>query len=195
MNRCNKSLVAFRILCLVVISGFVLGGCVSGGRLSPPGPPDHQVLALYRPESDTPKADYYLIQTKTGLGLLEKPAKGRDALATTHWRTHAGDHFAIWIGFLSRQGGAFEFVIPLDRTQPGKRFYYPPETYSLIQMDGIERPVPINRANHPPLKLIPVGLAKPVSNPEGWPEDWPTRQTPMLTSKHTEPIRPHTTSA
>lgn len=138
----------------------VLSGCVSGGILNSRKTPPYEVLAHYRPESGGPAAEYYLVKTEKGLGLLEKDQSGNQALATTHWQAHDGDHFAIWGSFLSRQVAAFEYVVPFDRLQAAKRFAYAAGNYSIVRMDGIDRPVPVNPASHSPVQLIPVPLGE-----------------------------------
>lgn len=149
-----------RVICIGAVVALLLSGCVSGGGLTPRKASDYKVLMYYRPEPGGPNADYYLIETEKGPAVLEQEQGDSGALADLHWRASDGDHFAIWISFLSRQGGAFEYVIPFDRTQPAKRFVYPAGSYTLMEMDGIERPVALNPARHPPLRLIPIPTAE-----------------------------------
>jgi hypothetical protein len=116
-----------------------------------------KTLATYRPERNGPNATYYLVETENGLGILEKENKGSvTTTATTHWRATDGDHFALWVEFLSRQGGAIEYIIPFDRSQPAWRFAYPTGTYTILTMDSVTRPVPLNPKAQMPVRLIPV---------------------------------------
>jgi len=146
---------ASRVVCIGAVT-LLLSGCISGGGFTPSKASDYKILVSYRPAQGGPNADYYLVQTEKGLAVLERDPGGSSALANLHWRASDGDHFALWISFLSRQGGAFEYVIPFDRTQPAKRFVYPAGSYTIIDMDGIERPVPVNPTSQTPAFLIPV---------------------------------------
>jgi hypothetical protein len=138
------------------VAALFLSGCVSGGNLTPARTESQRPLVTYRPEGHSPDATYYLVETAKGLGMLEKAEGHSAALATTHWRGTDGDHFALWVEFLSRQGGAFEYVVPFDRSQPALRFVYPAGTYTILEMDSITRPVPLIPQTHPPVRLIPA---------------------------------------
>lgn len=138
------------------VAAVILSGCISGGNLSA-GSTEHQrVLVTYQTEPNIPNTSYYLVETENGLGMLEKEEGQSASLATTHWRMSDGDHFSLWIEFLSRQGGAFEYIVPFDRSQPAWRFYYPAGTYTILEMDSVSRPVPLNPKAQTPVRLIPV---------------------------------------
>ena len=138
-----------------------LTGCIGGGAFVPRDTVALKVLAAYRPEvGQGPHADYYLVQTDYGLAFLEKVQNGQSALATAHWQETDGDHFALWIQFLSRQGGAIEYVVPCERTKDVRRYFYPAGTYVKTNLNGVTRPVPNNREVHTPVRLIPVDMSR-----------------------------------
>jgi len=63
---------------------------------------DYKIIVRYRPAEGGPKTDYYLVRTEKGLAVLERDQGGSSALANLHCRASDGDHFALWISFLSR---------------------------------------------------------------------------------------------
>jgi hypothetical protein len=112
---------ASRVVCIGAVA-LLLSGCISGGGFTPSKASDYKILVRYRPAQGGPNADYYLVQTEKGLAVLERDPGGSSALANLHWRASDGDHFALWISFLSRQGGAFEYVNPIQPHSASQTF-------------------------------------------------------------------------
>lgn len=147
----------FRGMFIVAVAVLILSGCISGGSLNLGKASGYnKTLVSYRLEHGGSNVNYCLVETEKGLAFLEQEQGGNSTLANLHWRDSDGDHFAVWISFLSRQGGAVEYIIPFDRTQPAKRFHYPVGSYTIIDMNGIERPIAVDPARQSPVRLIPV---------------------------------------
>ena len=119
-----------------------LSGCASaflgGGRFVAASEP-LQVLVTYRAEGTVPpNTDYLLVRGPEGEAILERSADGSGTLALTHWSTDEGDHYACWV----RTAGAYDYLVPKDRSQPAKRFFYPKGTYQGMEENGVTKIVP-----------------------------------------------------
>ena len=108
----------FRGMLIVAVAVLILSGCISGGSLNL-----GKGIGLQQDTRDPTglehggsNVNYCLVETEKGLAFLEQEQGGNSTLANLHWRDSDGDHFAVWISFLSRQGGAVEYIIPFDRT-------------------------------------------------------------------------------
>ena len=139
---------------LPIILLLVIVGCASmfmnGGTLVDE---DYQpvIVVKYKAEGTVPSGvDYLLVRTETGEAIFERSLDGSGALFQTHWEDENGDHFAAWVSTKH----AYEVVVPKDRTQPAKKFVYPAGYYSVVQKNGIERPVPTYEIE-PVATLIP----------------------------------------
>jgi hypothetical protein len=140
---------------LVIICLFLVSGCASmfiaGGSLVPAGYKPQNILVTYRAEGTVPAGvRYLLVQTEKGPGILERSPDGSGTLFQTTWRDDQGDHFAGWV--VTSHG--YEFVVPLDRSKPAKKYVYPKGFYSTKEINGISRPVPTT-AMDPVAQLIP----------------------------------------
>jgi hypothetical protein len=143
-----------KVLVFFVILFFILG-CASafmkGGSLVKAGYQTKKVIVSYRAEGIVPQGvKYLLIETETGQAIFEKSPDGSGALFQTRWRDDKGDHFAGWVA----TSHGYEFIVPVDRTKEAKRFVYPAKTYTIKEIDGIARPVPLSPIE-PVARLIP----------------------------------------
>ena len=143
-----------KVFILFVIVFFALG-CASafmkGGSLVRAGYQAKKVIVSYRAEGIVPQGvKYLLIETGTGQAIFEKSADGSGALFETRWRDDKGDHFAGWVA----TSHGYEFIVPVDRAKEAKRFVYPAKTYTVKEISGIWRPVPLSPVE-PVARLIP----------------------------------------
>ena len=97
-----------------------------------------------------PNTSYHLVKTEKGEAIFERSADGSGALIETHWKKDGADHYAMWV----RRSHAYEYVMPEDRTKPGKKYLYPAGFYQLETIDGVERAVPVTPVD-PVATLIP----------------------------------------
>ena len=139
----------------VIICLFLVVGCASmfigGGALVPAGYKPQSVLVTYRAEGTVPAGvRYMLVQTEKGSAIFERSPDGSGTLFQTIWRDEQGDHFAGWV--VTSHG--YEFIVPLDRSKPAKKYVYPSGYYSVKEINGISRPVPAT-AMEPVAQLIP----------------------------------------
>ena len=124
---------------------------MKGGSLVKAGYQAKKVIVSYRAEGIVPQGvKYLLIETETGQAIFEKSPDGSGALFQTRWRDDKGDHFAGWVA----TSHGYEFIVPVDRTKEAKRFVYPAKTYTIKEIDGIARPVPLSPIE-PVARLIP----------------------------------------
>jgi hypothetical protein len=77
---------------------------------------------------------YYLADGEEGLVLYEFDAEEQGAEIFNHWTDAAGDHFFTYVA----SSHAYEFVIPKDRTKPGRRKVFPKETYETSEDEQTE---------------------------------------------------------
>jgi hypothetical protein len=110
------------------------------------------VLVTYEAEGTVPAGvTYHLVRTASGQeGLFEQGADGSGTVFTNQWRDGGEDHFFGWVG--SSHG--YEFVIPVDRSKPGRKYVYPAGYFSVNDSDGIQRP-------ECPVELDPVATLTP----------------------------------
>jgi len=140
-------------VCFVIL--FFILGCASafmkGGSLVKAGYQTKKVIVSYRAEGVVPQGvKYLLIETETGQAIFEKSPDGSGALFQTRWRDDKGDHFAGWVA----TSHGYEFIVPVDRAKEAKKFVYPAKTYTIKEIGGILRPVPLN-PTEPVARLIP----------------------------------------
>ena len=145
----NKNLFYF-VLPLLLATGcaswFMNGGALVDEDYYP------YVIVNYDAEGTVPVGvKYFLVGTEDGEAIFERSLDGSGALFLNHWEDEEGDHFAGWV---SKRHG-YEFVVPKDRTQPAKKFVYPAGYYTILEINGIERPVPVTEIE-PVATLIPV---------------------------------------
>lgn len=96
-------------------------------------------------------ATYQLVRTASGAeGIFERSADGSGTVITNRWRAEDGDHFFCWVG--SSHG--YEYVVPLDRAEPVRKYVYPAGYYSVDVQDGVQRP-------ECPVELDPVATLTP----------------------------------
>lgn len=131
-------------------------GCIHGGRFASNSLEGKRIVAAYRAEErPESRREYYLLETADGPALLERVPRGVSSLIKNHWREGENDHFALWGEFLDSRVPAFEFVLPVDRTKKGKAFIYPEGTYSILKIDGRNRPATAIPNPSPTFWLIP----------------------------------------
>ncbi len=133
----------------------VLAGCASmfiqGGALVDKGYNPQKVLVSYKAEGTVPQGvEYQLVQTDKGEALFERSADGSGVLFLNRWQDEKGDHFAGWV---SRSHG-YEYLVPRDRSAKGQKFVYPAGFYTIKEIGGIERPVPVVQVD-PVAVLVP----------------------------------------
>lgn len=146
----SKTAVGLAVLALV-LSTACASMFMKGGSLAPAGYQPQKALVTYRAEGTVPPGiSYLLVQTEKGEALFERSADGSGALFETRWTDDKGDHFAGWVA----TSHAYEFVVPKDRKQAAKRYVYPASFYTLQNIGGLERPVPV-AAVDPVATLIP----------------------------------------
>jgi hypothetical protein len=148
-----------------MIPGFVLAGLVGcslaihGGTLVSKGSSSiTEYLVNYQSKGTVPNGTtYHLVRTPRGLAMFEKESRGGGALFENHWTAPDGDHFVAWIylpnGGSSRHG--YEFIVPNNRSKEALRYVYPWGTYTVQNINGVERPVPMNPVE-PVTRLIPT---------------------------------------
>lgn len=139
---------------VILVSLFLIAGCASafmkGGSLAPRGY-RADVLIDYKAEGTVPAGvTYHLVKTKKGEAMFERSSDGSGALFETRWRDSAGDHFAGWVA----TSHGYEYVVPLDRSKPAKKYVYPAGYYNLKTINGVTRPVPVTRMD-PVATLFP----------------------------------------
>ncbi len=144
-----RNLFIFIVFLLLVMVGcaswFMNGGALVDEDYYP------NVIVNYDAEGTVPAGvNYLLVRTENGEAVFERSLDGSGVLFQTHWEDNDGDHFAGWV---SKSHG-YEFVVPKDRTQPAKKYIYPAGYYSLLEKDGITRPVPVVEID-PVATLIP----------------------------------------
>ncbi len=150
-----KSAIALTAFLAAVMSSgctsMALSMVVNGGEIVPASYKPVKQLVAYRAEGPVPpKAEYSLVETQKGPFMLERTPEG-GFLFQIHWRDEMGDHYAASL----KGGGAWEFIVPLDRSKNAVRLDYPHGTYSLVDMDGKKRPVALPSANVVQTLLIP----------------------------------------
>jgi hypothetical protein len=125
---------------------FMEGGSLVSANYKP-----QKILVTYGTEGTVPPGvTYLLIETDRGMAIFERSQDGSGTLFHTHWRDQQGDHFAGWVA----TSHGYEFILPLDRSQPAKKFVYPKGYYSVTEIDGVSRPVPMTQMD-PVARLIP----------------------------------------
>lgn len=145
--RCDLLLTTLLVLLATV------SGCSSSHGVRTLGAAEAPaVVVRFRPEGVTPLgAAYVLVETDTGLAMLEQVEDGPAVLYTNYWKTAEDHHFAAW-----HDGGhAVEFIVPEDLTFPGHRYVYPNGAYRIETIDKQERPVPIGEES-PVTMLVPL---------------------------------------
>jgi len=122
-----------------------------GGKLVDRGD-SLKTLVQYRTEGAAPAGvQYSLVTGEDGQpALFERSADGSGALIHNRWTENGEDHFFCWVG--SSHG--YEYVIPLDRTKPGRKYLYPFGYFTTEVVGGIEKPRPV-AAVDPVASLIP----------------------------------------
>lgn len=123
-------------------------GCMHGGKIV------KQDLATksqdnYRLESckvvatgvkmETPEATYHLIKEEGQVSLFERGPDGTGTLIQNRWTGSDGDHYFGWVTGMGIAAG-WEFVIPEDKSQSGKRLAFESVRYDK-KSDGSIRPV------------------------------------------------------
>ena len=141
--------------CSVMIAFLLVTGCaamfIEGGSLVSAGYEPQKILVTYRAEGIVPPGvTYLLVESDRGPAIFERSEDGSGTLLRTHWRDQQGDHFAGWV--VTSHG--YEYIVPLDRSKPAKKFVYPKGYYSVKGIDGVSRPVPATQMD-PVAKLIP----------------------------------------
>lgn len=138
-------------------SMFLKGGILVDSEFKP------KVLVKYTAEGQVPEgAKYSLVRFEGAVGILERTSDGTGAFFSNHWRTANEDHYAGWVA----TSHGYEFVIPVDRSQPGKKYVYPAGTYEVETIQDVDRPVPAAFVA-PVAKLIPIGQERaPAPAPE-----------------------------
>ena len=140
----------FIMICLLLAVGCA-SMFISGGSLVPAGFKPQNILITYRAEGTVPPGvGYQLVQTEKGTAILERSPDGSGTLFQTSWRDEQGEHFAGWV----KTSHGYEFVVPLDRSKPAKKYVYPKGFYSIQEINGISRPVPTTTME-PVARLIP----------------------------------------
>ncbi len=140
----------------VWLLGFLLlFGCASmfmkGGDLAPRGYKPQKVLAAYKAEGAVPQGvEYLLIETEKGPAIFERSPDGSGALFLTRWKDERGDHFAGWVA----TSHGYEFVKLGDGSGKVEKYVYPKGYYSVKEIGGISRPVPVVKVD-PVAMLIP----------------------------------------
>ncbi|OGW34849.1 MAG: hypothetical protein A2010_01135 [Nitrospirae bacterium GWD2_57_9] len=138
----------------LLVAVVFLSGCASmfikGGDLVKAGyKPD--ILVSYRAEGTVPQGvDYLLVKTETGPAVFERSPDGSGVLFLTRWQDGQDDHFAGWVA----NSHGYEYVIPADRSGNGRKYVYPAGFYSIKEIGGIARPVPVVQVD-PVATLIP----------------------------------------
>jgi len=151
----RKSSVSKAAAGLAVLALVLSAACASmfmkGGSLVMVGYQPQEVLVTYRAEGTVPPgATYLLVRTEKGEAMFERSVDGSGALFETRWTDDKGDHFAGWVA----TSHAYEFVVPKDRMQAAKRYVYPDGFYTLQNVGGQERPVPVTAVD-PVATLVP----------------------------------------
>ncbi len=126
-NRCFAGLLSL-ILCIGFFMGCAstLSLVIQGGTAVEEDYQPVEILVSYRADGVVPEnAKYFLVETDTGLAIWEKIEGEMGALIQAYRRTNQGEHFSAW----SPGQPAAEFVVPLDRSQPAKRYVYPVGKY------------------------------------------------------------------
>lgn len=102
-------------------SAFMKGGALVGAGYQP-----LKILVRYRAEGTVPpNVTYQLVESERGETIFERSADGSGTLFLLRWQDAEGDHFGGWVA----KSHGYEFVIPRDRRQNGKKFFYPVGTY------------------------------------------------------------------
>lgn len=147
----NRILFYFCLLSAVLITGF---GCVSGGKItstleSP------AILVSY--VQLNPNIRIYLIRTKSSLAILERSEESGtpDTIIEHGWDDKKGHHFVIWGDVLGALTPAFEYTVPYDLEQPALRQVYSSGSYTILEIDGVRRPVPFKKPVFPGIQLRP----------------------------------------
>jgi hypothetical protein len=112
--------------CLTLLLGACASAFMKGGALVGAGYQPLEVIVTYKAEGTVPpNVVYQLVDTERGEALFEKSLDGSGTLFLLRWEDKDGDHFGGWV---ARSHG-YEFVIPKDRRQNAKKFFYPVGTY------------------------------------------------------------------
>lgn len=87
--------------------------------------------------------EYSLVETERGPGLLEwDEQRGKGFVSHFAWKDERGSHYVWWVGALGRDAGsAGECVIPDDRSQPIPCYIHGPGSYTVVEVNGVTKPV------------------------------------------------------
>jgi hypothetical protein len=131
---------------VVCLSAVALCGCAGWfmvGSQSSSGVPA-KAAATYKVPTCTVVADgstiggpatqtYYLEEGAGALVLHELDGRGSGAAITNHWADDAGDHFLTYV----KTSHGWEYLVPVDRSQPGTRLAYQEGTFHVDRVDGV----------------------------------------------------------
>lgn len=150
MRHLVRAILLAGLLCNAgCVSWFIHGGKIVDAGYSP------DVLVDYTIEGTVPPGvSYHLVLTAEGDGMFERSADGSGTIITNKWQEGDNDHFFCWVG--SSHG--FEYIMPIDRTQPGHKKLYPKGFYSVRNEGGIEKPNPV-------APVDPVATLTPILRP------------------------------
>lgn len=146
----------------VALTGALCGCTVlHGGRLISGSEDGYPVLSEYRALDGPTHSIIRLVGTGGGPALLVRDSASKPALCIPQaWEDVEGRHFVIWResriwwpGLLGAEMNGLEFVIPADPSRPGKVVGYPAGGYSIVEADGIQRPVR-SGVDQPPLSVL-----------------------------------------
>jgi hypothetical protein len=153
--------------CLMIVMGlfsiFAISSCfpyasalLIGGKVVKEYVP-RKILVAYEPQGPAPPgAQFYLIETDSGLAFYTKDPTG-GIICEKHWVEGSADYFAAaWFG----NGPAFIFKVPMDRTQNAERYVYENLTYKGTPGDRM-RPMPVKPKEKPDTLLIPKNIYDP----------------------------------
>lgn len=163
-----------------VFVGLLVSGCASmmagGGRMAG-RKTEPTILVNYRVEGPAPDgATYHLVQTERGPCMWERSSDGSGFFFETHWADQNADHYAGWIKGSTKHSNAYEFVIPRDRAAEARKYVYLAGTFSVMTIDGLKRPVPVDPEVKLTVRLVPVSEQQASSaqttpaNPPSWVE-------------------------
>ena len=141
-----------------VVFGFLalyVSGCASafmkGGQLVGAGYQPQKLLITYKAEGTVPPGVVYqLVETERGEAIFEKSPDGSGTLFLLRWKDDAGDHFGGWVA----TSHGYEFVVPFDRKQNAKKYFYYAGTYRYEKFGEGGRLVPMAKTD-PVATLIP----------------------------------------
>ncbi|MEW5847847.1 MAG: hypothetical protein AB2A00_03495 [Myxococcota bacterium] len=111
----------------------------------------------------TPDLQYFIIRDGEGTALYEKESSATGAIFRNHWSADDGEHYFAWV-HTNKMG--WEFVIPADPAQEGKRLAYD-ATDADKDESGVVRP---RGQPNVTCRLVPVGPT-PASAPDATPAE------------------------